>query len=260
MQLIDVIHALFEAEDINTKHHVIDSVLSIIQKLSKKPIDSLKNCHRYINKEDINSIRYQTFLAINSENFDWVSIIERLAYKHIAMTIGPDYLIQCKTNVSIQMPGDETSVLDMHSDCKSGDSPWQMNLWIPLTNAYESNSMYVITMEDSLSYFKKLRLCSQEDINMPHILEELKILQSNFCRTFIKAEKTDILLFNPGVLHGNELNTTDQTRVSLNIRIKSIFTPNVKPKNSDRGIGPYYQKANISKNTEYCEAISVLFE
>jgi sporadic carbohydrate cluster 2OG-Fe(II) oxygenase len=259
MEVIDDIHILFGAECIETKRIIIELVLKTIQQISQKPIGSLQDCHNYISKLDINNLRYRAFQSINSPNIDWVKYVFKLAGAHIAQVIGPDYLIQSKINLSIQMPGDETSILDMHSDCKSGDSPWQMNLWIPLTEAYSTNSMFLVSKEDSLCYFKQLRLTASESTDVRDKMRRLSHMQQDFSKIFINAGQDDILLFNPGVLHGNELNTTNKTRVSLNIRIKSIFAPCVKPENSDRGIGPYYRKGNITKNTEFCEKVSHLF-
>lgn len=260
MEVIDEIHTLFEAECLETKHGIIELVLKTIQEKSNKPISSLQDCHKYLNRLDINSARYKAFQSINSPDIDWAHYVHKLAGTHIAQVIGPDYLIQSKTNLSIQMPGDETSILDIHSDCKSGDSPWQINLWIPLTKAYSTNSMFLISMEDSLNYFKQLRLIARESSDIQNNMTRLSHILKGFSKMFVDAGENDVLLFNPGVLHGNELNTTDQTRVSLNIRIKSIFSPDVRIENSDRGIGPYYRKGNISKNTEFSEKVMHLFE
>ena len=45
------------------------------------------------------------------------------------------------------------------------------------------------------------------------------------------------------------LNTTDVTRVSLNVRIKSIFSPYTKTIVGDRMYGTYYKKLSISEAT-----------
>ena len=74
----------------------------------------------------------------------------------ITLLLGPDLALQSKLNLSIQMPGDTTSVLDMHSDCNSGDTPFQYNIWIPLTNAFSTNSMFLLGEEESRSYYQSL--------------------------------------------------------------------------------------------------------
>ena len=68
---------------------------------------------------------------------------------------------------------------------------------------------------------------------------------------FIKMKFGQILLFNPAILHGNLINHTNKTRVSLNVRLKSFFSPDASPKNPDRKFGSYYKILNISDNTKF---------
>ena len=41
------------------------------------------------------------------------------------------------------MPGDVSSILNLHTDALSGQSVFEIVLWLPLTNAFETNSMYI---------------------------------------------------------------------------------------------------------------------
>ena len=38
------------------------------------------------------------------------------------------------------MPNDKDSLLDLHSDIYAGESPFQVVVWIPLVDAYETKS------------------------------------------------------------------------------------------------------------------------
>ena len=67
----------------------------------------------------------------------------------ITTILGSDLLIQTKLNLSIQMPGDKNSILKSHIDSQSGDSVFQLVVWVPLTNAYETNSMFIHSKEFS---------------------------------------------------------------------------------------------------------------
>ena len=68
-----------------------------------------------------------SFNLINKSK--WQKIIKEIAFDEIKI-LGPDLLIQTKLNLSIQMPGDTSSLLPAHSDTWSSDSPFQLNLWI----------------------------------------------------------------------------------------------------------------------------------
>ena len=50
--------------------------------------------------------------------------------------------MQKKINLSIQMPKDKDSLLDLHSDIYAGESPFQVVVWIPLVDAYKTKSMF----------------------------------------------------------------------------------------------------------------------
>ena len=53
-------------------------------------------------------------------------------------------MMQNNINLSIQFPNDNSSLLPIHSDVWSGDSPYELNLWIPLVNCFKTKSMYIL--------------------------------------------------------------------------------------------------------------------
>lgn len=209
-----------------------------ISKNFKKFDNHLDDLHHFASSKDINEIRLKVFKKINS--LDWKSMLMQIVSNDIFNILGQDLLIQSKLNLSIQMPGDESSQLPIHSDSWSADSPFQINLWIPLTNAFDSNSMFIKNERITLSVLNKIGKDKNVDF------DKIKISKKDF----IKINFGQILLFNPLLLHGNIKNKTNKTRVSLNIRVKSLFSPEPTNRNADRQYGTYYEDFNISKNTE----------
>ena len=163
-----------------------------------------------------------------------------LASNEFFNLLGQDLMIQSKLNVSVQMPGDESSQLPLHSDSWSADSPFQINLWIPLTNAFDTNSMFIKNENITLNVLNKIGKNQNVDFN------KIKIDRKDF----VKINFGNILIFNPLLLHGNVKNLTNKTRVSLNVRIKSMFSPEPSNRNADRKYGTYYEELNISENTK----------
>ena len=97
---------------------------------SSLPSDfNLSHIHNYVDKSHINDFRIKAFQRINELNFQ--QLFYKNCYPNISALLGPDLLIQQKLNLSIQIPDDESSVLPAHSDCSSGDSPFEVVLWIP---------------------------------------------------------------------------------------------------------------------------------
>ena len=52
--------------------------------------------------------------------------------------------MQKRINLSIQLPNDSSSLLPLHSDIWSGDSPFEAVVWIPLVDCFKTKSMYIL--------------------------------------------------------------------------------------------------------------------
>ena len=140
------------------------------------------------------------------------------------------------------MPNDKTSILPAHTDCNSGDSPFQLVVWIPLTNSYSTNSMFIFSRDQSKKYFECNRQSSEWN--------ELVIADD-----FIKVSRGEYIVFPPTLIHGNQLNETEQTRVSLNVRVKSLYSPYQPGTPPDRTYGTYYSLWNLSEWAEWNNSV-----
>ena len=197
---------------INTLERTIKGTLGL------EKSDSLCELHKKICVDDINAERLKCFEAVNKIP-EWKFKILKLTEPYVYYLIGQDLAIQRKLNVSIQMPGDKNSVLDFHQDYRSGDSVFQKVIWIPLTNSYSSNSMYMQDHNGS----------NYEPINI---------------------NKGEVLIFDPNTKHGNICNETSHSRVSINVRIKNWFTPDFGGNVPDRQFSEYYQDLCFSAATQ----------
>ena len=136
-------------------------------------------------------------------------------------------------NFSAQLPNDETSLLPIHSDSFSGESPFQINLWVPLTNAYDSNAMFIFNPKFSSKVMRNIRDYEQEGISK--LVEE----HPDEC-TFLKVSSGEALIFSPTCLHGNIINKTKETRLSFNCRYKNLFSPYTENEGSEKKLGSFY--------------------
>ena len=62
--------------------------------------------------------------------------------------------MQNKAILSIQMPNDDSSVLPMHCDVFAGESPFQVNQWVPLVNSSRSMSMFFLPKKYSFEILR----------------------------------------------------------------------------------------------------------
>ena len=139
------------------------------------------------------------------------------------------------------MPGDSSSLLDFHTDALSGQSVFEVVLWVPLTRAYKSNSMFIFSRSKTYEILSKLK--ASEKKGMKNLYNEYKEYA-----TFLKLNLGECLIFSPTLFHGNVINNTDITRVSINCRFKNIFSHEAQ--SGERRLGSFYRVLNISPVTE----------
>ena len=59
--------------------------------------------------------------------------------EYIDLFCGNELAVQKKINLSIQLPDDNSSLLPIHTDVWSGNSPFELVLWIPLVSVKIQN-------------------------------------------------------------------------------------------------------------------------
>ena len=67
---------------------------------------------------------------------------------------------------------------------------------------------------------------------------------------FIKIKFGEILIFSPILLHGNTINETDTTRVSMNCRFKSLLSPYNVFSTTHRNIPHFFKPLTIKPMTK----------
>ena len=189
----------------------------------------LSNSHDFVTNERLNDLRLTIFTEINKiadirQRYFW------LARKSIATLVGNELAMQNKVNMSVQQPNDESSVLPMHSDIWTGDSPFQVVLWVPLTDASDTNSMFFLPPNESREAGH--RVAAGEFKSMDQIESAY---HSQMITMVVPHGK--VLIFDSSCLHGNVLNETKTARWSINCRFTGLLTPFTNP---ERRLGTYY--------------------
>ena len=226
-----------------TKGYIIGKVedkksLFYINNLIKKASLKLK---RFKNKKKINLNKFHNEKFIIDLNKERVSIINsinkdrnlrlhyfNLARQNLYALAGNELMMQKNINLSIQVPHDINSLLPVHSDVWSGDSPYEINLWIPLVDCFRTKSMYILKKkyyQNFLSEMKKGRYRSSKQI-FNYIKNKVE---------FINIKYGEFLIFDQTIPHGNVVNIENETRWSMNCRFKNIFSPY-----GDKKIGEFF--------------------
>ena len=202
-------------------------------KLNTKTIN-LNNFHKKIKLSHLNDIRLHIFKKIN-ENKKFTENAYLSAEYYINKMVGSE--LSCSDiNLSIQQPGDDTSLLEMHTDFFSGESLFQVNLWIPFVDVKKTQSMFIINPLNSVKIVKKKK-------------NDKKLVFNDLYKKFhkklkwIKLKKGEAILFSPNCLHGNVVNREINTRWSINMRFKNLYSPE-NMANNEKKLGSFYKTLN----------------
>jgi sporadic carbohydrate cluster 2OG-Fe(II) oxygenase len=208
-----------------------------IDMLSREGGDLLDKTHESISINKLNNFRLEVIKAFNEQS--WLrEAYYQIAKPYLDILVGNELAMQLKVNLSIQLPGDSSSLLPVHADTWSGDSPYEVVVWLPLVDCYNTKSMYFLPpkaadnlSDDFKSYTKK---------NSEQIFNEIKDDVS-----WIKINYGEVLVFNQIYPHGNRVNKECDTRWSMNCRFKGLFTPY-----KDKKIGEFFEPITLRPVTK----------
>ena len=203
---------------------------------------TFNNFHNFVNLKELNSLRFNIYKKINVRN-DFSEVYYKVAKDYLDELVGNELSMQKKINLSIQMPKDKDSLLDLHSDIYAGESPYQAVVWIPLVDAYDTKSMFFTKPSHNKKMNEKL-------LNTNHYTTKEMYKKNKNKFEFLNVKYGDILIFSPLILHGNTMNKTKETRFSLNCRFKSLLTPYDVTVKSHRNIPNFYRPLNIKPMTK----------
>jgi len=173
--------------------------------------------HNYVTVEGLNAFRLHLIGQLSSEP-QIKAWLYHMARDPLYCLVGNELAMQRALNLSIQFPGDASSVLPLHSDVWSGNSPYEVVFWLPLVDCFNTKSMYVLPRHLSdpvLASFQKYASLSAEAF-----YQELEPQLQ-----WMKVPYGDALLFSHSIIHGNRVNGESTTRWTMNVRFKSLLSP-----------------------------------
>lgn len=196
----------------------------------------LNGIHRQLGPDVLNKLRLSIINNINNESW-FRSAYFSLARRALELIVGNELAMQRRVNLSIQLPQDDSSLLPLHTDVWSGDSPYEVVLWIPLVDCYRTKSMYIVPPD-------KDRVLQANINQFSHASAETIFNAVKKDATFIKINYGQIMIFSQTLMHGNRLNNENDTRWSMNCRFKSLMSPY-----SGKRLGEFFEPITIRPAT-----------
>lgn len=153
----------------------------------------------------------------------------RCARSLLETLIGNELAMQRGVGLSIQLPHDESSVLPLHSDVWSEDSPFELVLWIPLVDCFGTKSMFLLPPHADARW--RPRMHEFRSVGVQGLFDAV---ESEL--TWLDVPYGHVLVFTHTLMHGNRVNVEPTARWSLNVRFKSLFSPY-----SDKQLGDFFE-------------------
>ncbi len=199
----------------NSFLHIVKEELNIIDEDNAEPI--LDFVHQKISIPELNNFRLNVIKKINQLP-DFRKKYFQIAKPYLDMLVGNELAMQVKVNLSIQCPDDDSSLLPTHADTWSGDSPFEVVVWVPLVNCYKTKSMYILPPDENEKLNKNFT--SMAGAHSEDLYQSIKDKVD-----WINIDYGNVMLFNNSLPHGNRVNMESETRWSMNCRFKGIFSP-----------------------------------
>ena len=230
-----------DVEDRNTLDHIRALIVETCSAYLGDPAptalqDYLDNISSKVEADHLNALRLD--LLCGMQNAPWLrAAYYSLARNMLAALVGNELAMQTNINLSIQMPGDESSLLPVHADVLNGDSPFEVVLWVPLVDCRATKSMYILSPERNTETLA--RLCDFSHKTSEDLFHAVKDDV-----TWLTVPYGSYTIFSQNLLHGNRINEEAQTRWSMNCRFKSLLSPY-----ADKKFGEFFEPITMRPAT-----------
>ena len=194
---------------------IIKDILDI-NKYNLEEIHLIKNYELFKREEDQSTIWHKKYYDKFKEKVEplYLELI-----KHLKETFEYDEIIyQVIPTFRVQLANGNVAVGEWHKDKTYNHSTSEVNFWLPFVDTNDQNTIWCESNEDKGDYY-----------------------------TYY-VNYGEILVFNgSNLLHGNKLNNSEKTRISIDFRLveKNKFKPNKKGSintNTKFDIGGYFKK------------------
>jgi sporadic carbohydrate cluster 2OG-Fe(II) oxygenase len=197
-------------------------------------LGDLESCQQEVTQEARDVIKRYPRLIVEAE----------MPFFHAL--VGKDLHIQSVPYLRVSRPGIETDNIGLHRDTWYGDSPYELSVWIPLTDTDVGNSLLVapgshVWPEEELEEGKK----QADKGSVKHSLGFMyapKRLGRPIEVKPLPVKVGQMIVFSLSLLHGQEVNRSTRTRVSMDVRVANSLAP-IQWERSKQN---YYQPLSVS--------------
>jgi len=242
-KFLDDGYLLLPVEDREALDRIRDCVAELAASHLDMPVPGnvqgfLDGLHNYVDVPGLNDLRLAVINGMNQQ--PWLRPTYYSLVRSVLDTVvGNELVMQRRINLSIQLPDDDSSLLPVHADVWDGDSAYEVVVWLPLVNCFETKGMYILPPEPNARHARDLSQFADgttEDIY--HAIEpDLH---------WPDLPYGQVMVFSQTLMHGNRINLEPETRWSMNCRFKSLFSPF-----ADKHLGEFFEPVTVRAATRF---------
>ena len=159
----------------------------------------LDRIHEKVDVQRLNDLRLAVIREMNEEPWTQGLLLQHGAARLSRSWSATSSPCSCASISASSCPNDDSSLLPVHADVWSGDSPYEVVLWVPYVHVYGTKTMFILPRDKDARYqarMGELKLKSAEELYRT-IEPDLRWLDIPY---------GNVLLFTQNVMHGNIVN------------------------------------------------------
>lgn len=192
---------------------------------------ALENYHLLnIGDDEHHKFQYMLFEKLNALQLHADFVKANLPF--FQSLIGPDIDIQSGLYLRIARPNRSYDNIGLHRDTDYGNSAYEVSLSLPLVNQVEGTGLRILPKSHT-DYRHRFEQVKRQDVNRGDDKNKMGFLYApkvpqNLCHEKVKCIDINYgqgLGFTLGLVHGQEQNTSNITRWSIDFRFRNSFHP-----------------------------------
>src|ERR1051325_545409 len=136
-------------------------LVTVAARLAGQPLPSddgefLDQIHAVMPVDKLNAFRLGVYREMNEKAWFRPTYFQ-MTRRTLESLVGNELAMQNRINFSIQMPNEQTSLLDIHADVFSGETPYQVVQWLPLVDVWGTKSMFILPRPKSEAIVERFK-------------------------------------------------------------------------------------------------------
>lgn len=205
-------------------------------KRTTDPQGLLDSIHEHVDARSLNDLRLAVIGGLRDTAWFRPSYYS-LVRSALSALVGSELAMQRGIGLSVQLPGDTSSILPLHADVWDGDSAFEVVVWTPLVDCFATKSMFLIPLEKDRALQGKMRSMQSDSVE-----DFYQLIRDD--AVFLDVPFGSVLIFSQTLMHGNRLNGEAETRWSMNCRFKSLLSPY-----ADKRLGEFFEPITLKPAT-----------